>query len=145
MSITNRKPIFMGAVDPVVIPLAATLNLQRDGGSTITDVLTGASNCGTFIESLKVTAQSVTTTGLVNFFFKESGGSTYKFFGDVTVTAATPSATVSPFQGYLAGEIMPFYLAPGDKIGCAPTKAEPFNVIAKCGPLENIDSGAVAQ
>lgn len=69
----------------------ATANTNRDGTGTVATLITGAST-GTRIAEIVVQARVTTTAGMVRIFLYD--GTTYRFFDEVSVAAATVSATV---------------------------------------------------
>lgn len=69
----------------------ATANTNRDGTGTIATLITGAST-GTRIAEIVCQARVTTTAGMVRIFLYD--GSTYRFWDEVAIAAATVSATV---------------------------------------------------
>jgi hypothetical protein len=69
----------------------ATANTNRDGTGTVATLITGAST-GTRIAELVVQARVTTTAGMVRIFLYD--GSTFYFFDEVSIAAATVSASV---------------------------------------------------
>lgn len=69
----------------------ATANTNRDGTGTVATLITGAAT-GTRIAEIVVQARVTTTAGMVRIFLYD--GTTYRFFDEVSVAAATVSATV---------------------------------------------------
>lgn len=69
----------------------ATANTNRDGTGTVATLITGAST-GTRIAEIVVQAKVTTTAGMVRVFLYD--GSTYYLFDEVSVAAATVSASV---------------------------------------------------
>jgi hypothetical protein len=145
MAVANRKPLFVGKVESVFTSCPATANTNRDGTGTITQIYTGGADCGSLAEVIKASGLSTTTTGILNLFFKESGGSTWRFVGQADAVGATPSATVKSTEVYFAGEFMPIRLGPGDALGFAPTQANAYGVFVEGGLLKNTDDAPVAQ
>lgn len=69
----------------------ATANTNRDGTGTVATLITGAST-GTRIAEIVIQARVTTTAGMVRLFLYD--GSTYRFFDEIAVAAATVSASV---------------------------------------------------
>lgn len=114
-----------------------TQNTAVDGTGTIATVATGAASPGTRI--LQVRAQC-TMTGAssnmqINLFRSFDGGSTWRFFQQMTITGNTPSATVAN-----ASATLPFdnlILASAQHLlGAAPTVAsQTYNIFWDGGDL----------
>lgn len=68
-----------------------TANTNRDGTGTIATLITGAST-GTRIAEIVVKAKVTTTAGMVRVFLHD--GSSYWFFDEISIAAASVSATV---------------------------------------------------
>jgi len=80
------------AVTPRVAAVnIATANANRDGTGTVATLITGAAT-GTRIAEIVVQARVTTTAGMVRIFLHD--GSTFFFFDEVSVAAATVSASV---------------------------------------------------
>jgi hypothetical protein len=69
----------------------ATANTNRDGTGTVATLITGAAT-GTRVAEIVVQARVTTTAGMVRIFLHD--GSTFFFFDEVAVAAATVSASV---------------------------------------------------
>jgi hypothetical protein len=69
----------------------ATANTNRDGTGTVATLITGAAT-GTRIAEIVCQARVTTTAGMVRIFLFDS--TTYRFFDEVAIAAATVSATV---------------------------------------------------
>ena len=69
----------------------ATANTNRDGTGTVATLITGAAT-GTRVAEIVVQARVTTTAGMVRVFLHD--GSTFFFFDEVSVAAATVSASV---------------------------------------------------
>jgi hypothetical protein len=69
----------------------ATANTNRDGTGTVATLITGAAT-GTRVAEIVVQARVTTTAGMVRLFLYD--GTTYRFFDEIAVAAATVSATV---------------------------------------------------
>ena len=69
----------------------ATANTNRDGTGTVATLITGAST-GTRIAEIVIKARVTTTVGQVRVFLHD--GTTFFFFDEIAVAAATPSNSV---------------------------------------------------
>lgn len=69
----------------------ATANTNRDGTGTVATVITGAST-GTRVAEIVVQARVTTTAGMVRLFLYD--GTTYRLFDEISIAAATVSASV---------------------------------------------------
>ena len=69
----------------------ATANTNRDGTGTVATLITGAAT-GTRIAEIVIKARVTTTAGQVRVFLHD--GTTFFFFDEIAVAAATVSATV---------------------------------------------------
>lgn len=84
------EPAF--AVTPRIATVnIATANANRDGTGTIATLITGAST-GTRIAEIVIKARVTTTAGQVRVFLHD--GTTFFFFDEIAVAAATVSSTV---------------------------------------------------
>lgn len=100
-------------------------NTNRDGTGTIVDLYTAPTE-GARISYIRAKATVTTTAGMVRIFIKNSGG-TYRLIGEISIAAATPSATVQASEGeYYPTE--PWLLLNGDVIGASTHNAEAINV-----------------
>jgi hypothetical protein len=80
------------AVTPRIASVnVATANTSRDGTGTVATLITGAST-GTRIAEIVIKARVTTTAGQVRVFLHD--GTTFFFFDEIAVGAATVSATV---------------------------------------------------
>ena len=83
-------PVF--AVTPRISSVnVATANTNRDGTGTVATLITGAST-GTRVAEIVCQARVTTTAGMVRIFLYD--GTTYRFFDEVAIAAATVSASV---------------------------------------------------
>jgi hypothetical protein len=69
----------------------ATANTNRDGTGTVATLITGAAT-GTRIAEIVIKARVTTTAGQVRVFLHD--GTTFFFFDEIAVAAATASASV---------------------------------------------------
>ncbi len=69
----------------------ATANANRDGTGTVATLITGAAT-GTRVAEIVVQARVTTTAGMVRVFLYD--GTTYRFFDEISIAAATVSASV---------------------------------------------------
>lgn len=80
------------AVTPRIASVnVATANTNRDGTGTVATLITGAAT-GTRIAEIVCQAKVTTTAGMVRIFLYD--GTAYYFFDEVSIAAATVSATV---------------------------------------------------
>jgi len=80
------------AVTPRIASVnVATANTNRDGTGTVATLITGAAT-GTRIAEIVVQARVTTTAGMVRIFLHD--GTTFFFFDEVSIAAATVSASV---------------------------------------------------
>ncbi len=80
------------AVTPRIASVnVATANTNRDGTGTVATLITGAST-GTRIAEIVIKARATTTAGQVRVFLHD--GTTFYFFDEIAVAAATVSASV---------------------------------------------------
>jgi len=69
----------------------ATANTNRDGTGTVATLITGAAT-GTRVAEIVIKARVTTTAGQVRVFLHD--GTTFYFFDEIAVAAATVSASV---------------------------------------------------
>jgi hypothetical protein len=69
----------------------ATANTNRDGTGTVATLITGVS-AGTRVSEIVIKARATTTAGQVRVFLHD--GTTFYFFDEIAVAAATVSASV---------------------------------------------------
>lgn len=74
-----------------------TANTAIDGTGTITEVIAGASG-GTRVLEIVVIGAASTVAGRVHLFLTTNSGTNWRIYDSINITAATPSATVSPFR-----------------------------------------------
>jgi hypothetical protein len=75
------------------IVTVSTANLNLDGSGTITSLITGAST-GTRVLEIVAQCAATSAAALVNIFLSTDGGSTWKLIDQISISAATSSATV---------------------------------------------------
>ena len=84
-----------------VVAVTATANTNHDGATgTYTTLYTGSGSYAGRIDAIQIAASAangVTTAGKIRFFLSTDSGTNKRKIGELTVTAATPSATVSGF------------------------------------------------
>lgn len=108
----------------------STANTNRDGTGTLSTVYTAGAS-GSRIDALVVQATGTTTAGMVRFFISNDGGTTKRLVGEVSVTAATPSATVQAFSttvttGFMAKGLV---MQANAILYASTEKAETFNIV----------------
>lgn len=88
------EPVF--AVTPRIGTVnIATANTNRDGTGTVATLITGAST-GTRIAEIVIKARVTTTAGQVRVFLHD--GTSFFFFDEIAVAAATPSNSVQSIR-----------------------------------------------
>ncbi len=110
----------------------STANTNRDGSGTITDIVVAGGN-GTRIDAVELQATSTTTAGQIRLFLWT--GSVWRFWREVSVTAATPSATVQAWTDRSVrtpvGDGTPLLLLKANgRLGAAPHNGEQFVINA---------------
>jgi hypothetical protein len=106
----------------------STANTNRDGTGTLGTVITAGSS-GTRIDRIRVQAIVTTTAGMVRLFLYD--GSTFYALEEVSIAAATVSATVAGVTGAVTfGDTRPLMLPSGWSIRAATEKAEAITVTA---------------
>ena len=124
----NTEPIFT-LTPEIGFGQVSVANALRDGTGTIVDIITGTT-FGTRIDKITVTATGTTTAGMVRLFLYT--GTVTRLFMEVSVVAATPSASVQAFTQTVVfdhGVILPV----GWKLQASTNNAETFNVFAFSG------------
>jgi len=111
----------------------STANTNRDGTGTIVSIITGVS-AGTKIFEIITQATGTTTAGMVRLFVSTDSGSTWKLFDEVSIAAATPSATVkgNRVSTTYANLILP---SSSHQLGASTHNAESIQVIVLGGDL----------
>jgi hypothetical protein len=88
----SANPAFISAPRIGVASLSAA-NTAIDGTGTITTLLTGVA-AGTRILEIATQSSATSAAALVNVFVSSDGGTTWKLFDQISISAATPSTTV---------------------------------------------------
>ena len=111
----------------------SSANTAIDGSGSITSLMTGAA-AGTRVLEVDVQCAATSAAALVNLFISLDGGSTWKLFDQITVSAATSSTTVKANRNLTtyANLILPNASA---VLGITTTIAQSTNVIALGGDL----------
>lgn len=104
---------------------SATANTGRDGSGTINSLYTAGASGGR-VDDVGVKAEATTTNGMIRFFKSLDAGVTWRLIRELSVTAATPSATVQAFEGLISDWAL--VLEANAKLGWAPHNAEAFVV-----------------
>jgi hypothetical protein len=107
----------------------STANTNRDGTGTIGTVATAGAQ-GTLIELIRVKATGTTTAGMVRLYIHD--GANARLLAEISVSAATPSATVQTFEDELT-PTTPLVLPSGYSLRASTHNAETFNVFAVGG------------
>jgi len=101
-----------------------TANTARDGTGTIATVFTAGSS-GSRIDDLTIQATATTTAGMIRLFLHD--GTNTRLLREISVSAATPSATVAAYTSSLSN--LALILQSGWSLRASTEKAETFNVI----------------
>lgn len=127
---TTPAFIATGSVD---IATTSAANTAIDGTGTIVTLATGTTN-GKRILEVDVQCAATSAAALVNLFLSTDGGTTWTLFDQVTVAAATSSATVKATRAIAtySNLILP---STSHKLGMASTIAQVTKVIALGGAL----------
>lgn len=93
-ALPNTNPVHPATPKSWVVAIPATANANRDGTGTITDIVApGTTGTGiSLVGSLKVVGTGTTTAGMIRVFGHD--GTSYFLLHELSVAAATPSATV---------------------------------------------------
>jgi len=106
-----------------------TANANYDGTGAVVTVVT-AGTAGSLLEMIRLEATVTTTAGFVRLFIHD--GSTYRFYKEIAVTAATPSGTVAAFSAeYIPTQ--PLVLQSGYSLRASTANSEAINVIVTGG------------
>jgi hypothetical protein len=111
----------------------STANTAIDGTGTITTLIAGVA-AGTRVLEIDVQCAATTTAANVNIFISSDGGSTYRLFDQISVSAATPSATVKANRNVTAytNLVLP---STSHVLGVTTSVSQSTNVIALGGDL----------
>lgn len=111
----------------------ATANTAIDGTGTITTLITGAST-GTRVLEINTQCAATSAAALVNLFITTNGGTTWRLFDQITITAATVGNTVKANRNLAtyANLVLP---NTSTSIGVTTTISQSTNVIAMGGDL----------
>lgn len=101
----------------------STANTSRDGTGTITSVMAAAAT-GTRIDDITIAATGTTTAGFVRLF--KHNGTTAFLWKEISVSALTPSGTVSAFTAQLKNQAL--VLETGWSLRASTNNAETFNI-----------------
>lgn len=107
----------------------STANTARDGSGTLATVVTAGAN-GTRVSAVRVVATGTTTDGMVRLFLHD--GTTAHLWDEISVSSATPSATVAVFQ---AERVVQLLLPTGWSLRASTHNAETFVVHAEASNL----------
>src|SRR4051794_30627293 len=105
----------------------ATANTNRDGTGTIGTVATGVA-AGTKIEEVHIHATVTTTAGMVRLYLSNDGGTTWRLFDEVVVSAITVAAGTAGFDAVKTYSNLVLRDASA-KLGASTHNAETFNVV----------------
>ncbi len=126
----NTTPVFIRTPKIGAVAIS-TANTNKDGTGTIGTVFTAGTD-GSRIHRIVIEAITTTTAGMVRLYIYT--GSVYFMWKEISVTAATPSATVQAFISttelfYEDALILPTSYS----LRASTHNAETFNVIAEGG------------
>lgn len=126
------NPIFTSTARADFVNVAAA-NTARDGTGTITTLVTGVA-AGTKVFEIDAQATVTTTAGMIRIFISSDSGTTWRLFDEITIAAATPSASVKATRNLTTYNnlILP---STSHKLGVTTHNAESINVIALSGDL----------
>lgn len=126
-------PSFASVVrDPDFAVLSAA-NTNRDGTGTVVVACTGAAS-GTKINEVVATATGTTTAGMIRLFLTVDGGTTWRLFDEIAVTAITPSGTVAAYRARRTYDNL-ILKGTNDRLGVTTHNAEGFHVVTLAGDL----------
>ena len=111
----------------------ASANTALDGSGSINAGITGAA-AGTRVLEIDVQCAATSAAGLVNIFLSLDGGTTWRLFDQIAVTAATVSNTVKANRNSATyvNLVLPDASA---RLGWTTTIAQSTNVIFLAGDL----------
>jgi hypothetical protein len=111
----------------------ASANTARDGSGTITTLVTGVT-AGTKVFEIDAQATVTTTAGMIRIFITSDSGTTWRLFDEISIAAATPSASVKATRNLTSYNnlILP---SSSYRLGVTTNNAESINVIALSGDL----------
>lgn len=126
------SPSFIGTPRVATVNVA-TANTAIDGTGTITTLITGAAT-GTRVLEIDAQCAASSAAALINVFLTTNGGSTWRLFDQITITAASASTTVKANRNLAtyANLVLPDANA---SIGVTTTISQSTNVIALGGDL----------
>lgn len=121
-------PVYVGTPKTWQAALSAA-NTNLDGTGTLVDVVSAGST-GSRLDKVRVVANGTTTAGGVRLFLFD--GTNNYFFKEILVSAITPSATTSPWEGEidLDGLTLP---TSAWKLRASTRNAEAFKIFVKGG------------
>jgi hypothetical protein len=111
----------------------ATANTAIDGTGTITPLITGAA-AGTRVLEIDVQCAATSAAANVSIFISTDGGTTFRLFDQIAVTAATASNTVKANRNVTAytNLVLP---STSHVLGVTTSISQSTNVIALGGDL----------
>ena len=107
-----------------------TIDAASEGSLAV--LVTGAAD-GTRVLEIVAQAQATAAAAIINVFLSTDGGTTYFLFDQISISAATPSATVKANRNSAVYQNL--VLASGDKLAVATTIAQATAVHALGGDL----------
>jgi hypothetical protein len=119
------SPTFTSTPRTSVVTVA-TANANRDGTGTIATLIAGVA-AGTKIIEIDVTPSVTTTAGMLRIFISTDSGTTWKLFDEISIAAATPSASVKTSRNTATYSNL-ILVGTTQVLGVAPNNAESMNV-----------------
>lgn len=106
----------------------STANTAIDGTGTITSLISGVA-AGTRILEINAQCSATSAAALVNLFISSDGGTTWRLFDQITISAATSSTTVKANRNFVTYVNL---VLPGTSfvIGCTTTISQATQVFA---------------
>jgi hypothetical protein len=126
------NPAFLSTARYEVVNVA-TANTAIDGTGTITSLITGVA-AGTRVLEVNVQCAATSAAALVNLFISANGGTTWRLFDQIAVTAATASNTVKANRNF-ASYINLILPSTSHVLGVTTSISQSTNVVALGGDL----------
>jgi hypothetical protein len=111
----------------------SSANTAIDGSGTITELIAGATG-GTRVLEIVVKGAATSAAANINIFLTTDGGTTYRLFDTISVTAVTTGNTTPTFRGRTAYTNL-VLASSSHRVGITTTIAQSTNVIALGGDL----------
>lgn len=111
----------------------SSANTAIDGSGTITELIAGATG-GTRVLEIVVKGAATSAAANINIFLTTDGGTTYRLFDTISVTAVTTGNTTPTFRDRTAYTNL-VLASSSHRVGITTTIAQSTNVIALGGDL----------